>query len=140
MNLSIPVYDDEHPPPRSGCRAISREMLESNDIAVTNPNNTREEQYKVEEGVNSMVDAVLMTQEQIEELAEIAQQDNMFWEAFKDRERNQFNPDGTTKIPSIAMFADQLVQRKYGPQHIMDRGSLIIELRRRARIELGLPV
>lgn len=87
-----------------------------------------------------MVRAEILTKAQMDELVEMAQRDQTLWEELKDREKNQFNEDGTAKLPSIAMLVDDLVKRRYGQNHIYAIGSLIIQLRYRTRTELGLPV
>ena len=84
-----------------------------------------------------MVSAKLLTQEQIDELVEIARGDPVFWEAMKDRETNQLNDDGSAKIPSMSMLVDDLVKRKYGQDHIFDIGSLIVQLRSHILKDLG---
>jgi hypothetical protein len=88
----------------------------------------------------SMVRAERLTKEQMDELIQMARRDRVLWEGLKDRETNQFNEDGTAKLPSLAMLVNDLVKSKYGPNHIFDIGSLIILLRYQTRTELGLPI
>jgi hypothetical protein len=64
-----------------------------------------------------------MTPEQIVELVQIAQRDCVLWANLKDREINQFNEDGSAKIPSLAMLVEEFVKQKYGPTHIYARIS-----------------
>ena len=87
-----------------------------------------------------MVRAIMMTKEQISELVEIARKDGELWKRLKDREINQFNDDGSAKIPSLSMLVEDFVDRKYRAGHGFSIGSLIIELRYHTRQELGLPV
>ena len=87
-----------------------------------------------------MVRAIMMTPEQIAELVQIARRDRELWANLKDREMNQFNEDGSAKIPSLAMLVEDFAKQKYGSTHIYDVGSLIIQLRRHTRQELGLPI
>ena len=77
---------------------------------------------------------------QITNLVEVAGSDDELWANLKDRELDQFNEDGSAKIPSLAMLVEDFVQKQHGPDHIFDIGSLIIQLRYRTRQELGLPV
>ncbi|GMO97508.1 hypothetical protein [Bradyrhizobium sp. TM239] len=87
-----------------------------------------------------MVRAVFMTKDQIECLVEKARQDHELWAVLKDRELNQFNADGTAKLPSMAMAVSDFVVGLYGAEHGYEIGSLIIALRFHTRQELGLPV
>jgi hypothetical protein len=87
-----------------------------------------------------MVRAIMMTKEQIAELVEIARCDDVLWASLKDRELNQFNEDGSAKIPSITMLVEDFVKQERGSNHNFDTGSLIIQLRYHTRQELGLPV
>jgi hypothetical protein len=84
--------------------------------------------------------AFLMTQEQIAELVEKARQDNELWAVLKDRELNQFNADGSAKLPSMSTAVADFVAGLYGAEHRYEIGSLIIALRFQTRQELGLPV
>jgi hypothetical protein len=87
-----------------------------------------------------MVRAIMMTKEQIAELVEIARRDETLWANLKDRETNQFNEDGSAKIPSLSMLVEEFAKQKCGPEHNFAIGSLIIQLRYHTRRELGLPV
>jgi hypothetical protein len=87
-----------------------------------------------------MVRAVMMTKEQIVELVEIARRNEILWTNLKDREVNQFNEDGSAKLPSLTMLVEDFVKQERGLDHNFDTGSLIIQLRYQTRKELGLPV
>ncbi|MCA6122931.1 hypothetical protein J6500_13635 [Bradyrhizobium sp. WSM 1704] len=87
-----------------------------------------------------MVRAVLMTNEQIAELVRMARRDEVLWASLKDREVNQLHEDGSAKLPSISMLVEDFVGARYGALHTFDTGSLITELRRAARRELGLSI
>lgn len=85
-----------------------------------------------------MVEAMLMTEEKISEFIEMARSDPALWAALKDLEKEKFNPDGSGKVPSFPMLVDELVRRKYGPDHHYERGTLILRLRMLIGRELGL--
>ena len=87
-----------------------------------------------------MVRAIMMTKEQISELVKIAKRDERLWADLKDLELNQFNQDGSAKIPSLAMLVEEFAIQRLGADHNFDTGSLIIQLRFHTRRELGLPV
>jgi hypothetical protein len=104
-----------------------------------------------------MVRAVFMTPEQISELVELAHQDPALWEELKDREleiekrladaakqgRDVDDRDAILdppKLPTMGMMISDLVKKRYGPDAHLYEGSLMMAVRRRARIELGLPV
>ena len=87
-----------------------------------------------------MVRATMMTTDQISGLVEIARRDERLWTDLKDRELNQFNQDGSAKLPSLAMLVEEFANQQLGSDHAFDTGSLIIRLRFRTRQELGLPV
>lgn len=105
-----------------------------------------------------MVRAVYMTPEQISELVELAREDAALWEELKDRElelekaladaakqgRDIDDRDAVLdppKLPTMGMMLSDLVKRRYGPDRPpFDEGSLIMAVRRRTRIDLGLPV
>src|SRR5262249_37764914 len=101
--------------------------------------------------------AVRMTKEQITELVLQAREDSGLWEEIKQREleiekrladaeRQGKDIDDTDavldppKMPTLEAIVSDLLKRRYGPDEIFDRGSLIIGLRRAARQDLGLPV
>lgn len=111
----------------------------------------------VEQEIYSMVRAVFMTPEQISELVALAHEDFALWEELKDREleiekrladaakqgRDVDDRDAALdppKLPTMGMLISDLVKKKYGPDAHLHEGSLIMAVRRRARIELGLPV
>src|SRR5690348_420197 len=98
-----------------------------------------------------------MAKEQIAELVVKAREDSALWEEIKQREleiekrladaeRQGKDVDDTDavldppKMPTLEAIASDLIKRRYGPNEIFDRGSLIMVLRRAARIDLGLPV
>ncbi|WP_145669105.1 hypothetical protein [Bradyrhizobium stylosanthis] len=87
-----------------------------------------------------MVRAIFMTKEQIAGLVEKARLDVELWALLKDRELNQFNADGTAKLPSMSTAVSDFVVGLYGAEHGYEIGSLIIALRFHTRQELGLPV
>jgi hypothetical protein len=104
-----------------------------------------------------MVRAVLMTNEQIAELVALAREDSAFWEEIKAREleiekwvvaAEQQGLDVFDRalvidppaIPTLGMMVSDLVNRRYGPENILDTGSLTVGIRLAARDELGLPV
>lgn len=87
-----------------------------------------------------MVRAVFMTKDQVEDLVEKARRDEELWAVLRDRELNQFNADGSAKLPSIAMAVGDFMVGLYGAEHGYEIGSLIIALRFHIRQELGLPV
>ncbi|NJO55619.1 MAG: hypothetical protein HC834_03820 [Rhodospirillales bacterium] len=104
-----------------------------------------------------MTAAIPMTNEQIKELADQLQQDQNLWDQFVNLELDTEkrltdaaaqgrwidDPDvvlDPPKLPSMAMLVFDFLNRRYGPDHHLDRGSLILEIRRRARLQLGLPV
>jgi hypothetical protein len=104
-----------------------------------------------------MVRAVFMTPEQISELVELARKDSALWEELKHRElesekvladaakqgRDFDDPDvvlDPPKLPTRGMMLSDLVKRRHGPDENFEHGSLIMAVRRQARIELGLPV
>jgi hypothetical protein len=107
---------------------------------------------------DQMVRAVFMTPEQISELVELAREDAALWEELKDREleiekaladaRKQGRDIDDRKavldppkLPTMGMMLSDLIKRRYGPDRpLFDEGSLIMAVRRRARIDLGLPV
>lgn len=100
---------------------------------------------------------MIMTPEQIAEILTLAQEDSVLWEKLKDREleieksladaakqgrqvddhRVVLDPP---KLPTMGMMLSDLVKRRFGSDENFDHGSLIMAVRRRARIELGLPV
>ena len=61
-----------------------------------------------------MARAIMMSDELISRLVEIAKQDAVLWEQLKDRELNQFEPSGAAKLPSLAMLVGELVRREFG--------------------------
>lgn len=104
-----------------------------------------------------MVRAVMMTPEQIDELVELAHEDSALWEELKDREleiekrlsdaaKQGLDVDDRDaildppKLPTMGMMISDLVKKRYGPSAHLYEGSLMMAVRRRARIELGLPV
>jgi hypothetical protein len=105
-----------------------------------------------------MVRAVFMTKEQISELVELARDDSALWEELKDREleiekaladarrQGRYMDDRKAvldppKLPTMGMMLSDLIKRRYGPDRPpFDEGSLMMAVRRRARIDLGLPV
>jgi hypothetical protein len=104
-----------------------------------------------------MVRAVFMTPEQIGELVELARKDSALWEELKDREleiekaladaakqgRDIDDDDAVLdppKLPTMGMLLSDLTKRRYGPDENFEPGSLIMAVRIRARIDLGLPV
>ena len=104
-----------------------------------------------------MVRAVFMTPEQISELVELARKDAPLWEELKDREleiekaladarkqgRHVDDDDAVLdppKLPTMGMLVSDLVKRRYGPDENFAHGSLLLAVRIRARIDLGLPV
>ena len=106
---------------------------------------------------NQMVRAVFMTPEQISELVELAREDAALWQELKHREletekrladaakqgRHFDDPDAVLdppKLPTMGMMLSDLVKRRYGPNENFDHGSLIMAVRRQARVELGLAV
>ncbi|MCA6122932.1 hypothetical protein J6500_13640 [Bradyrhizobium sp. WSM 1704] len=86
-----------------------------------------------------MVRATMMSKQQIAELVEIARRDHTLWAALKDRELDQFNQDGSVKIPSISILVEDFVKERCGASHNYAIGSLIVALRLPIRQELGLP-
>lgn len=104
-----------------------------------------------------MVRAVMMTPDQISELLELARADSALWEELKDREleiekrladaaKQGLDVDDREavldppKLPTMGMMISDLVKKRYGPDVHLYEGSLMMAVRRRARIELGLPV
>jgi hypothetical protein len=104
-----------------------------------------------------MVRAVHMTPEQISELVELARQDSALWEELKDREmeiekaladarkqgRDMDDRNAVLdppKLPTMGMMLSDLIKRRYGPDENFEHSSLKMAVRRRARIDLGLPV
>ena len=87
-----------------------------------------------------MVPAIMMTNEQIAKLVDLARADPVLWVELKDRETNQFHEDGSPKIPSLSMLVRDFVNRQYKSNHGFDVGSLIIALSRQTRLELGMPI
>jgi hypothetical protein len=92
-----------------------------------------------------VVRALLMNEDQITELAELARADQTLWREFKDREwwselKRRGEASGQPKAPSMAMIAEEITRRKHGENHQFEIGSLIIKMRYLARQELGLPV
>jgi hypothetical protein len=88
-----------------------------------------------------MARAIMMSEELISRLVDVARQDAVLWEQLRDRELNQFEPSGAAKIPSLAMLVRELVDRELCDRnHNYDIGSLIVRLRYHTRVELGLPV
>lgn len=104
-----------------------------------------------------MVRAMMMSLEQIVELALLAHADAALWSELKDRElaiekryadaarqgREVNDPDvvlDPPKLPTMATMVSDLVKRRYGPDENFDHGVLLLTLRRRAREELGLSV
>jgi hypothetical protein len=106
---------------------------------------------------DQMVRAVLMTPEQVSELVELARADSALWEELKDREleiekaladarKQGLDMDDRKavldppKLPTMGMLVSDIIKRRYGPNENFDHGSLKMAVRRRARIDLGLPV
>jgi hypothetical protein len=104
-----------------------------------------------------MVRAVMMTPEQISELVELAHEDSALWEELKEREleiekrladaaKQGLDVDDRDaildppKLPTMGMMISDLVKKRYGADAHLYEGSLLMAVRRRARIELGLPV
>jgi hypothetical protein len=104
-----------------------------------------------------VVRARMMTPEQIAELVALAHEDSALWEELKDRElENEKRLADATKqglhvddrdvvidppkLPTMGMMLSDLVKRRYGTDANLNQGSLTMAIRRRARVELGLPV
>jgi hypothetical protein len=97
----------------------------------------------------------MMTKEQIAELLEIARSDPATWEALKAREletekaladaerqgRDLDDPEAVLDPwlrPPREEILSQIVEKKYGKDHNLYYGSLVIAVRREVRSELGL--
>lgn len=104
-----------------------------------------------------MVAAIPMTKEQVKELADQMQQNPVILKQFVELEldiekrladaaaqgRWIDDPDvvlDPPKLPSMDMLVRDFLNSRYGANHNLDEGSLTMEMRRRARLQLGLPV
>lgn len=98
-----------------------------------------------------------ITKEQLIELADQIQEDKALWGRFVDLELDTEkrlasaaaqgrwidDPDVVLeplKQPSMDALALDFLDRRYGAGHNLNRWSLIVEVRRRVRLHLGLPV
>jgi hypothetical protein len=105
----------------------------------------------------TMVAAIPMTREQIKEFADQLQHDSTLWNQFVEleldtekrladaaaQERWVDDPDvvlDPPKLLSMDMLVFDFLKGHCGGHPPFDRGALIIEIRRRARLQLGLPV
>jgi len=87
-----------------------------------------------------MVVADNMSDELIDKLVELAKSNDDLWTALKDREIDQFNPDGSPKLPSASMLIRELINKECGADNKFTAGPLTIRLRFLIRKELDLPV
>ncbi|UZE50499.1 hypothetical protein ONR75_07360 [Rhodopseudomonas sp. P2A-2r] len=101
--------------------------------------------------------AIPMTIEQVKDLADRIQHDPNLWNQFVglelDTEKRLADaaaqgrwiddPDvvlDPPKLPSMDMLVFDFLNLCYGPDHGLDRAMLIMEMRRRVRVRLGLAV
>jgi hypothetical protein len=98
-----------------------------------------------------------MSEEQLRELADEFQQNPLLWAQFIELEgdiekrlaaaaaqgRRIDDPNvvlDPPKRPGMDEIALDFLSRRYSNAHELNRWSLIVEMRRRARLQLGLPV
>jgi hypothetical protein len=113
---------------------------------------------QIQVGEYPMVRAVMMTDKQATELVKIARDNHDLWEEVKAREleiekrlsdaaKQGLQIDDRDAIfdppqaPTLEEIASELIKGRYGcPDEPFERGTLIVEMRRAARLDLGLPV